>query len=65
MVREKKWLPAGLLILLVAGLVFAANHIYASSGPSSEDKLQVLDDLPEHSVGLMKPIDIAALLALD
>lgn len=65
MQKQKKWLPVALLVLLAAGLILAAGPIYAGGRPTAEDDLQVVKDLPPHSVGLMKSSDLAALLALD
>lgn len=63
--RTNKWLPAAVLTFLVAALLLAAGQIGASSGSEPEDDLQVLEQLPQKTLGRMRANDIAALLSLD
>ena len=62
----QKRLAARALIFLIIGTFLSIGQIYDhQSSDKKEDDLQVLKKLPEQSIGLMQPDDIAALLLSD
>ncbi|KXT83496.1 hypothetical protein ACVRXQ_10285 [Streptococcus panodentis] len=66
MTEKQKWLPALILAAVVLGIFFLASRAYAGAALSQQkDDLRVIQELPKHSVGLMKTDDLASLLLLD